>query len=384
MSRRLGAGAAILGGGASLGAATYAFVVDFPAGVVVLGCVIAALAVAWYGVFAPRREAGRGSGSGPDPHRHRRGGDGGQRQRLRPGAGHRGLRGGARRRPRRVPPGSLPAAGAESDPPGPLRQPAFGGRQGGAGRLGGEGSRARHRDDRDGARRRPRAAGARRGAARSRRPGDGRRRRFPGSGRGDRRRARACLRLHPVRDPQPLCPRPRGGPRRRDRGARGVHRRGGASGGPGRGQRARLRQQCLTRRLRRGGEPSRKLGIEASDPAGDADRPLGPGGGGAELLAGCDGAEQRSTALVLVSNNPYRLGTSLGSGTRPRLDRGVLGVVDFRPPTAGRGPTSPASASWSSSSWRSRPTGRSRPASTASRCSSSRRCDSRSARAPSG
>ena len=57
MSRRLGAGAAILGGGASLGAATYAFVVDFPAGVVVLGCVIAALAVAWYGVL--RRGARR-------------------------------------------------------------------------------------------------------------------------------------------------------------------------------------------------------------------------------------------------------------------------------------------------------------------------------------
>ena len=65
---------------------------------------------------------------------------------------------------------------------------------------------------------------------------------------------------------------------------------------------------------------------------------LGPGGEGAELRwRDADGAEQRSTALVLVSNNPYRLGPTLGSGTRPSLDRGVLGVVDFRPPATGDG-----------------------------------------------
>jgi hypothetical protein len=63
---------------------------------------------------------------------------------------------------------------------------------------------------------------------------------------------------------------------------------------------------------------------------------LGPGGGGTELRwRDPDGVQQRSTALVLVSNNPYRLGPTLGSGTRPRLDGGVLGVVDFRPPAAG-------------------------------------------------
>jgi hypothetical protein len=50
-----------------------------------------------------------------------------------------------------------------------------------------------------------------------------------------------------------------------------------------------------------------------------------------------DGAEQRSTALILVSNNAYRLGPTLGSGTRPRLDGGSLGIVDFHPPTTGAG-----------------------------------------------
>jgi diacylglycerol kinase family enzyme len=50
-----------------------------------------------------------------------------------------------------------------------------------------------------------------------------------------------------------------------------------------------------------------------------------------------DGAAQVSAALVLVSNNPYRLGPTLGTGTRPRLDSGLLGIVDFHPPTPGTG-----------------------------------------------
>ncbi len=67
---------------------------------------------------------------------------------------------------------------------------------------------------------------------------------------------------------------------------------------------------------------------------------LGPGGGGTELRwRDPDGVQQRSSALVLVSNNPYRLGPTLGSGTRPSLERGVLGVVDFRPPAAGSAAT---------------------------------------------
>jgi diacylglycerol kinase family enzyme len=34
-----------------------------------------------------------------------------------------------------------------------------------------------------------------------------------------------------------------------------------------------------------------------------------------------------SAVAILVSNNPYRLGRAIGSGTRPRLDRGVLGIT---------------------------------------------------------
>lgn len=60
---------------------------------------------------------------------------------------------------------------------------------------------------------------------------------------------------------------------------------------------------------------------------------LGPDGEAAELRwRDPDCAEQTSTALVLVSNNPYLLGPTLGSRTRPRLDTGLLGVVDFQPP----------------------------------------------------
>lgn len=63
---------------------------------------------------------------------------------------------------------------------------------------------------------------------------------------------------------------------------------------------------------------------------------LGPEGDASELRWVDDNGEpQTSTALVLISNNVYRLGPTLGSGTRPRLDEGVLGIVDFHPPIAG-------------------------------------------------
>jgi diacylglycerol kinase family enzyme len=63
---------------------------------------------------------------------------------------------------------------------------------------------------------------------------------------------------------------------------------------------------------------------------------LGPGGEARELRwRDAEGAAQKSSALVLISNNPYRLGPTLGSGTRPRLDTGLLGIVDFHPPTPG-------------------------------------------------
>jgi hypothetical protein len=44
------------------------------------------------------------------------------------------------------------------------------------------------------------------------------------------------------------------------------------------------------------------------------------------------GEEHGSSPAILVSNNAYRLGRALGSGTRPRIDAGVLGiaVVDGR------------------------------------------------------
>ncbi len=66
---------------------------------------------------------------------------------------------------------------------------------------------------------------------------------------------------------------------------------------------------------------------------------LGPEGEAAELRWRDDAGEpQASTALILVSNNAYKLGPTLGSGTRPRLDAGVLGVVDFHPPIPGEEP----------------------------------------------
>jgi diacylglycerol kinase family enzyme len=57
---------------------------------------------------------------------------------------------------------------------------------------------------------------------------------------------------------------------------------------------------------------------------------LAPGGGEAshELRwTGPDGTPERSAAVVLVSNNVYRLGRAIGSGTRPRMDSGRLGVA---------------------------------------------------------
>ena len=63
---------------------------------------------------------------------------------------------------------------------------------------------------------------------------------------------------------------------------------------------------------------------------------LGPEGEASRLRwVDGDGVDQTSTALVLVSNNPYLLGPTLGSGTRQRLDTGLLGIVDFHPPIAG-------------------------------------------------
>jgi hypothetical protein len=60
---------------------------------------------------------------------------------------------------------------------------------------------------------------------------------------------------------------------------------------------------------------------------------LGPEGDPTRFLwLDPEGVEQTSSALMLVTNNAYRLGPVLGAGTRPRLDSGRLGVIDFRPP----------------------------------------------------
>ena len=55
---------------------------------------------------------------------------------------------------------------------------------------------------------------------------------------------------------------------------------------------------------------------------------LGPDGEPPDLSwAGPDGREHRSGATILVSNNRYRLGRAIGSGTRPRIDDGLLGIA---------------------------------------------------------
>ncbi|MGK2955938.1 MAG: diacylglycerol/lipid kinase family protein [Solirubrobacterales bacterium] len=47
------------------------------------------------------------------------------------------------------------------------------------------------------------------------------------------------------------------------------------------------------------------------------------------------GREHSSGAAILVSNNRYRLGGSIGSGTRPKIDDGLLGVAILADPEAG-------------------------------------------------
>ena len=55
---------------------------------------------------------------------------------------------------------------------------------------------------------------------------------------------------------------------------------------------------------------------------------LGPDGDTLDLrFTGADGHDHETSAVVLVSNDPYRLGRAIASGTRPRLDRGVLGIT---------------------------------------------------------
>ncbi len=57
---------------------------------------------------------------------------------------------------------------------------------------------------------------------------------------------------------------------------------------------------------------------------------IGPEGGELDMRwRGPDGQTHHAGAAVLVSNNRYRLGRAVGSGTRPRIDDGLLGVTVF-------------------------------------------------------
>ncbi|HEY0937303.1 MAG TPA: diacylglycerol kinase family protein, partial [Trebonia sp.] len=51
---------------------------------------------------------------------------------------------------------------------------------------------------------------------------------------------------------------------------------------------------------------------------------------GATLTVDADGDQLPSPQVLLVSNNPYMESGTLGGGRRPRLDRGLLGVVAVR------------------------------------------------------
>jgi diacylglycerol kinase family enzyme len=62
---------------------------------------------------------------------------------------------------------------------------------------------------------------------------------------------------------------------------------------------------------------------------------LGPDGAGHDLVwRGPGGHEHHSGAAILVSNNRYRLGRAVGSGTRPRIDDGKLGITVASAPGA--------------------------------------------------
>ncbi len=63
---------------------------------------------------------------------------------------------------------------------------------------------------------------------------------------------------------------------------------------------------------------------------------LGSEGEGLDLhWTGPEGHEHRAAAVILVSNNRYRLGRAIGSGTRPAIDDGLLGITIAGAPAGG-------------------------------------------------
>ena len=61
---------------------------------------------------------------------------------------------------------------------------------------------------------------------------------------------------------------------------------------------------------------------------------------------GPGGHEHRGGAAVLVSNNRYRLGRAVGSGTRPRIDDGLLGITVLGRPTGAGADGSSSQRPW--------------------------------------
>jgi diacylglycerol kinase family enzyme len=83
---------------------------------------------------------------------------------------------------------------------------------------------------------------------------------------------------------------------------------------------------------------------------------LGPGAQASGLVwSGPSGAEVRGGVAILVSNNAYRLGHTIGSGMRPRMDDGELGIAVLETPQAGgpsRGHMSSPMWQWTSPEFR--------------------------------
>jgi diacylglycerol kinase family enzyme len=65
-----------------------------------------------------------------------------------------------------------------------------------------------------------------------------------------------------------------------------------------------------------------------------------------------DGTTHASAATILVSNNVYRLRHAIGTGTRPRIDAGLLGVAVVPTPGDDGGPHGRALRQWSSAEFR--------------------------------
>jgi hypothetical protein len=79
---------------------------------------------------------------------------------------------------------------------------------------------------------------------------------------------------------------------------------------------------------------------------------LGDGGSQLDMRwAGPGGQEHRGGAAVLVSNNRYRLGRAVGSGTRPRIDDGLLGITVLGAADGGQGGPQRPWREWSAPSF---------------------------------